>query len=348
MTGDLKQFARWDILLTREAVAAGAPLRQLGRALNAQGWNRVVRGAWAAPGCELTPWVKARAVQILHPGLTFSHRGAASLHLIELLREAVEFSDPESPTGSRHGFAVHRTPVAPEEMCARHGLRATTPLRTLRDLLLCGPRDEALVAVDSALGARVVGGVRRPHLVTTDLLTAACASHPTRRHRAPRAAGWLALADQQSGSPAETVARLRMHDAGLRPLSQAQLLTPAGRTIRADFLFLREGVVVEIEGYAYHGTREAHRRDLDRFNALSTCPGVRTVLRFPATTVFRTPDRMIQDIRTALAGPSGRREHTDANFGHIGRLRVPGIPTTGSPCGAGGGGGDGVQGAGIC
>ncbi|MFD4034149.1 hypothetical protein ACFWVP_27485 [Streptomyces sp. NPDC058637] len=303
MTGDLECFARWDIVLTREVVAAGAPVRQVGRALNARGWRRIVRGAWAAPGCELTPWVKARAVQILHPGLTFSHRGAASLHGIELLRAAVEFSDPASPTGCRHGFAVHRMPVAPDEIRVRDGLRATTPLRTLRDLLLSGPRDEALVAVDSALGTRTVDGACRPRLVTADLLTAACAAHPTRRHGVPRAAGWLASADPLSGSPAETVARLRMHDVGLHPISRAELRTPAGRGLRADFLFLREGVVVEIEGHAYHGSRDAHRRDLDRFDALSTCPGVRTVLRFPAATVFRTPERMIAEIRAALTRP---------------------------------------------
>ena len=303
MTANLQHFARWGLLLTREVVAAGVELRQLSRSLNAGGWQRVVPGAWAAPGTELTPWVKARAVQMLHPGLTLSHRAAASLHLIELLREAVEFTDPDSPVGRCHGFTVHRTALTPAEICARRGLRATIPLRTLRDLLLSGPRDEALVAVDSALGTRVVGGVRRSRLVTVDLLTAACATHPTRRHRAPRAAGWLTLADPQSGSPAETVARLRMHDAGLHPRSQAELRTPAGRRIRADFLFAREGVVVEIEGYAYHGSREAHRRDLDRFNALSACPGVRLILRFPAVTVFRTPDRMLHEIQAALASP---------------------------------------------
>ncbi|MEU9063196.1 hypothetical protein AB0D13_31095 [Streptomyces sp. NPDC048430] len=303
MTGNLQHFAQRGILLTREVVAAGVGPRQLSRSLNAESWQRVVPGAWAAPGTELTPWVKARAVQILHPGLTLSHRAAASLHLIELLREAVEFTDPDSPVGRCHGFMVHRTPITPAEICTRRGLGATTPLRTVRDLLLCGPREEAVVAVDSALSTRVVGGVRRTRLVTTDVLTAACATHPTRRHRAPRAAGWLALADPQSGSPAETVARLRMHDAGLHPLSQAELLTPGGRRIRADFLFVREGVVVEIEGYAYHGSRDAHRRDLDRFNALSSCPGVRLILRFPAVTVFRTPDRMLTEIRAALTTP---------------------------------------------
>ncbi|MFF3299584.1 endonuclease domain-containing protein [Streptomyces sp. NPDC002908] len=301
MTTNLQRLALRGILLTREVVATGVGPRQLHRSLNAQGWQRVVTGAWAAPGTELTPWLKARAVQILHPELTLSHRGAATLHRIELLREAVEFTAPDSPTGRRHGFQVHRVPLAPGEVCVRHGLRATTPLRTLRDLLLGGPRDEALVAVDSALGTRVVRGVRRTRLVTTDLLALACATHPTRRHRVPRAAGWLALADPQSGSPAETVARLRMHDAGLHPVSQADLVAPAGRRIRADFLFVREGVVVEIEGYAYHGSRDAHRRDLDRFNALSACPGVRLILRFPAAAVFRSPDRMLAEIRAALA-----------------------------------------------
>ncbi|MGW0783474.1 endonuclease domain-containing protein [Streptomyces sp. NPDC002913] len=300
MTGNLHHFAQRGILLTRDAVAAGVAPRRLTRSLNAQGWQRVVPGSWASPGMELTPQLKARAVQMLHPGLTLSHRAAASVHLIELLREVIEFTDPDSPTGRRHGFRVHRAALPRGEICTRHGLRATTPLRTLRDLLLSGPRDEALVAVDSALGVRTVRGTRRSRLTTLPLLAAACATHPTRRHGAPRAQGWLALADPLSGSPAETVARLRMHDAGLHPVSQAELVTPIGRRIRADFLFVREGVVVEIEGYAYHGSRGAHRRDLDRFNALSSCPGVRLILRFPAVTVFRTPDAILTDIRTAL------------------------------------------------
>ncbi|WP_405665210.1 endonuclease domain-containing protein [Streptomyces sp. NBC_01166] len=307
MTGNLQCFTQRGILLTHEAIAAGAASRQLSRSLDAEGWQRVVRGAWATPGVVLTPWLKARAVQILHPELVISHRAAASLHRIELLREAIEFNASDSPAGRRHGFMVHRMPLAPAEICVRHGLRATTPLRTVHDLLLCGPRDEALVAVDSALGPRVVSGGRRSGLVSTAQLTAACSAHPTRRHGTPRAAGWLALADPRSGSPAETVARLRMHDAGLHPLSQAELRAYTGRRIVADFLFVREGVVVEIEGYAYHGSREAHRRDLDRFNALSACPGVRLILRFPASTVFRTPDRMLSEIRAALARSASRR-----------------------------------------
>ncbi|WP_328769600.1 hypothetical protein [Streptomyces sp. NBC_00286] len=66
-----------------------------------------------------------------------------------------------------------------------------------------------------------------------------------------------------------------MHDAGLHPESQAELRTPNGRRRYLDFLFRAEGLAVEIEGYAYHGTRESHRRDIARFNEIHQCKEVR-------------------------------------------------------------------------
>ncbi|MEU1318531.1 endonuclease domain-containing protein [Streptomyces tibetensis] len=115
-----------------------------------------------------------------------------------------------------------------------------------------------------------------------------------------RARRRLELCDPQAGSPAETIARLRMADTGLRPESQVELFTPAGRRVVLDFLFRREGLAVEIEGYAYHGTREAHRRDVSRFNQVIQCPEVRSLLRFTAQDVFHHPDEMIAEIRAAL------------------------------------------------
>ncbi|WP_206432585.1 hypothetical protein [Streptomyces sp. ADI93-02] len=75
------------------------------------------------------------------------------------------------------------------------------------------------------------------------------------------------LLDPRSGSPAETVARLRLRDAGLHPVTQAVLHTPSGRTLRPDFLFPAQGLVVEVEGWAFHGSRKAHAADLRRFNS---------------------------------------------------------------------------------
>lgn len=200
--------------------------------------------------------------------------------------------------GSRIRVRVHSTPFLTEaDGSVRAGLRVTTPARTVGDLMRRGTREEAVVTADSALARRTVQGIRRAPLVRREQLAAELAA---RRPGAARARAWLYLTDPASGSPAETVARLRMHDAGLHPESQPLLHTRSGRALRPDFLFREAGLAVEIEGYAFHGTRQAHARDIDRFNALTDCREVRRVLRFTAKEVFRHPDRMIATIRHAL------------------------------------------------
>ncbi|MFJ8534164.1 endonuclease domain-containing protein [Streptomyces sp. NPDC093591] len=232
-----------------------------------------------------------------------SHRSAAGLWRIETLtpaaKEPLEFIDPHLTL--RHeskDLRVHRMPLAQGDAVVWQGLRVTGVRRTLADLLRAGPRDEALVAVDSALTYRRVMGNRRPPLTDTRSLAAAL---KTNAQGTARARTWLRLSDPQSGSPAETIARLRMYDAGLRPESQVELHTPYGRRFVLDFLFRKEGLAVEIEGYAYHGSRDAHRRDVTRFNQILQCPEVRTLLRYSAEDVFHRPDRMITEIRTTLA-----------------------------------------------
>jgi very-short-patch-repair endonuclease len=79
-----------------------------------------------------------------------------------------------------------------------------------------------------------------------------------------------------------------------------ELRTPDGRRRFLDFLFRAEGLAVEIEGYAYHGSREAHRKDIDRFNQVLRCPEVRLLLRYTAADVFQRPERMVDEIRAAL------------------------------------------------
>ncbi|MGO4419480.1 endonuclease domain-containing protein [Streptomyces sp. MCAF7] len=115
------------------------------------------------------------------------------------------------------------------------------------------------------------------------------------------------MADPKAGSPVETIARLRMNDAGLYPESQVPLITPSGRRVFPDFLFRERGLAVEIEGYRWHGSRAQHQRDTARFNEVLACPEVRRLLRFTASDVYRRPEAMIRDIRGALAHLSGGR-----------------------------------------
>ncbi|MGW0906924.1 hypothetical protein [Streptomyces sp. NPDC002853] len=307
--GELRELAVEGVLLTRWARDAGWPGSTLARSLAAEGWTRIPGGGWAEPGREIDLTLRVWAGQLTMPGLVASHRSAARLWRIEVLREELEFTAPRG-VGRKTGAYVHRLPLPPEDITVVGDLRVTTVARTLADLLRGGPREDAVVALDSALSGRRYRGRHRrgPLIGGIDTVAAALDSPPVAQAAgSARARRWLTLADPGAGSPAETVARLRMRDAGLRPESQARILTPAGRLLRPDFFFRGEGVVVEIEGYAYHGTKEAHRRDLARYNDLASCPEVRVVLRFAAEEVFTAPEKFTERVRTTVerAGRGG-------------------------------------------
>ncbi|MET7567133.1 hypothetical protein ABZT04_01300 [Streptomyces sp. NPDC005492] len=195
---------------------------------------------------------------------------------------------------------MHRARLAPEDVTNRRDLRLTAPARTVVDLLRTEARDEAVVAADSALSRRTVNGIRRAPLTTLATLTSALAAPKVPLRSRKTAQNLLQLVDPRAGSAAETIARLRMHDAGLHPESQAELHTPDGRRRYLDFLFRPEGLGVEIEGYAYHGTRAAHRQDVARFNQIQQCPEVRLLLRYTAADVFFHPAKVIEEIRANL------------------------------------------------
>ncbi|MET9678059.1 hypothetical protein ABZY68_33970 [Streptomyces sp. NPDC006482] len=303
---ELAILARGGVLLTVWAVAAGWSRGRLAGCLRRDGWQGICRGAWAAPGKDVDWRVRATALQFLRPELVCSHGTAARLHRIELLGGAadegfLDFTAPATSRSTRDALIRIRSTssLTDGDRSVRRGLRVTTPARTVGDLIRsCGSREEAVVAADSALARRAVGGVRREALVRHEELAAELAAP---RPGAPRARAWLPLTEAASGSPAESVARLRMRDAGLFPESQPPLRTAEGRTLRPDFLFREAGLAVEVEGYAFHGTRRAHERDVTRFNALQSCPEVRRVLRFTARDVFARPDHVIATIRAALA-----------------------------------------------
>ncbi|MFG3346564.1 endonuclease domain-containing protein [Streptomyces sp. NPDC048018] len=333
---ELTRLARGGVLLTVWAFAAGWPRGRLGRRLRGEGWQRICRGAWAVPGKEVDWRVRARALQLLHPDLVCSHGTAAALHRIERLTDLGPDGSGDGPgdattleflsraaRGPRTPHPGGRAPGGParphvrtrirttsrltdRDCSLRHGLRVTNPARTAGDLIrAAGSREAAVVVADSALSRRSVGGLRRGPLVRPGDLAAELAA--PRRAGGPAARRWLPLAVAGSGSPAETVARLRIRDAGLHPEVQPTLHTRAGRPLHPDFLFRSAGLVVEIEGFAYHhATREAHERDVHRFNELQSCPGVRRVLRFTAREVFARPDHMAATIRAALADRPGQ------------------------------------------
>lgn len=321
MTGELRPLGELaamngGVLVCAEALAAGWSSGVLVRRLRKEGWRKVRAGVWVEPGRVGDLRLRLRVAQAGRPGLVVSHSAAAHLHGIEVLSVRPEFTHVRGRGHAPDGCVLHRTPVRDEEIVTVAGLRVTSAVRTLVDLLRGSERDAALVAVESALTRRPMGPAeelpRRWREQVTDLHAVSEAVAGTGQRRGVVAARQrLALVDPRCGSPAETVARLRMHDAGLRPLSQVPFTAPNGRRIRVDFFFPAAGLVVEIEGYGFHGGRAAHRADVERFNDLGRCPEVRRMLRFTAADVFERPQRMVHTIRAAL-GEIAARDRTAA------------------------------------
>ncbi|MFL5321350.1 MAG: type IV toxin-antitoxin system AbiEi family antitoxin domain-containing protein [Myxococcaceae bacterium] len=85
--------------------------------------------------------------------------------------------------------------------------------------------------------------------------------------------------------------------AGLISLRQLQITLPNGREVRADFAFLDQNVLVEIEGLGSHNHAQ-HSSDRERHNGLIDL-GFHP-LYYPANTVFRRPRAVIDEVTRVL------------------------------------------------
>ena len=151
--------------------------------------------------------------------------------------------------------------------------------RSLARVLVCCPRDDAVVALDSALnkGLATLEGIRR-HL-------------PVRPPE--RALDALAHADEGAASIIETLARLALVDAGFTVRTQRNFARVG------DVDLLVEGlVVVELDGYEFHSSRVAFRNDRRRDRELHG--GGLVVLRFTYEDVMNDPTCVVRAVQAAL------------------------------------------------
>ncbi len=190
----------------------------------------------------------------------------------------------------------HRSPSQrdPREMARVVLHRTSSPLPDRRWLPVAQAVDQAawctspvgqLVLVDAALHAGI--------LLPGDL--AHCGEGDDRRRR------WLRrMASGTAESPPETVARVAMVTAGLSV--RAQVAVPG--VGRVDFV-VEDALVVEIDGWAFHGSRDAFEADRARDRRLLA--RAMPVMRFTAKQVRDDPCGMVREI----AGVLGRAPHAD-------------------------------------
>jgi very-short-patch-repair endonuclease len=155
----------------------------------------------------------------------------------------------------RPGIRVRRTATLDDEDRTTHrGLPVTAPARTLADL--------AAVLPQTAL-ERAITEAEIQQLDVHDRLQALVAARSGR----PGAAK-LARALGHAGTVTRSVLEerfLALCDAHAVPRPEANVLVGG---LEVDFLWRQAGVVVETDGYAFHGTRAAFERDRARDAAL--------------------------------------------------------------------------------
>jgi very-short-patch-repair endonuclease len=199
---------------------------------------------------------------VLAVGGVLSHRSAASVLGIGAPPAEVDVTLTRNAR-RRDGVRVHRTArLGPGDVWWRDGLPITSPARTLIDLAAVLTRVELARAVEEAQ-------VRR--LVTVAGLAARLADE-----RGPAAA--ILRAELHRGHE-PSLTRSEAEAAFLRLVREARLPHPETNVriagYEVDFLWRAQRLVVEVDGYAYHGTREAFERDRRKDAALQA-HGLRT------------------------------------------------------------------------
>lgn len=221
------------------------------------------------------------AVLALGEGAVLSHRSAATLWRI---RDG-EGPRPEVTAATRSGrrrpgIALHRCRLDADDLTRRLGIPVTTPERTLLDIA---------GEIEPAELVRALREAQFLRLFDLEEMRAAIARRPCRAMR-------VLIEDlvvTQSGLE-DRLLEICDGNGIERPLTQQPLL---GR--RVDFLWPREKVVVEADGWQAHGTRDAFQADRAIANTLQL-RGYR-ILRFTSADLARRPTRTARQIRAALA-----------------------------------------------
>ena len=280
------------IIVRRQALALGIGRGGIAHRVEAGRWHVVHRGVYAIGHPALTEegrWLAA--VLAFGVGAVLSHDSAGRLWGIRrgTVGETVHVSLDTRAGRCRAGIVLHRARLPAQDVARRGGIPVTSAARTLCDL---APQltDRALV--------RALRESQFQRILSLTDLEEVLSRRPNRRLRR--------LVDDLTVTQTELEDRLLALCAARslpRPLTQQQI---HGR--RVDFLWPRERLVVETDGWQAHATRDAFQTDRALTNTLQLSGY--TILRFTYADLKRRPGGVARQIRAALAprvAPSRRR-----------------------------------------
>jgi very-short-patch-repair endonuclease len=222
-----------------------------------------------------------------------SHRSAAAVWGIRRASvSGIEVTVPRDR--QRPGIRLYQSAIPPDERNSREGIPVTSVPRTLLDLAAVLPPGDVERAFERAEVLRLHDALSLPDLLD----------------RYPRRPGTRALrAILATRARGETITRSELEERFLSFLAGSGLPRPRvnasvsvrGRRVELDFLWPDARVVVELDGYATHGTRAAFEDDRAR-DRLLLASGLRPV-RVTWRHLHDDAARLERDLRALLSVP---------------------------------------------
>jgi predicted transcriptional regulator of viral defense system len=255
--------------------------------------HRMHRGVYAVGHLAVPPLGRLRAA-VLACGNTavLSHFSAAEFwDLVAVEARAPQVSVSDSAGRRIPGLRVHRRrSLVERDVWIRHGIRVTSPARTILDI--------AADLTDHGLRRTVRRAQAEGRVNVRQLLEVLARAHGHRGSAALRAV----VADGPVPTRSEledVVLDLIVRASSEEPEVNALLRLDGERAIRPDFLWRRLRLVIEADGAAWHDDKITREDDAGK-QAILEAHGYR-VLRITWDQAVRHPQQTLARIRAALA-----------------------------------------------
>jgi very-short-patch-repair endonuclease len=277
---------RRHLFTVEQATAAGIPASSLRSRAAAGRIHRVFRGVYCFVPPPYEPqrlWLAA--VLACGPEALLSDLPAAALCGLFRSLPRLHVTVPADGPHRLGGIVIHRRSIARCDRLIRHGIPCTSAARTIFDLAASMPESELEPILVQADSLRILNRRRLDELV---------AENPGHRG-VPKLRPLLASDPIRVRSEVELDFTRLCRRAEIDAPQVNQRITVAGRSIEVDFSWPERKIVVEVDGYAFHGGRSRANADCDRDQQLAIT-GWR-VIRFTADQIRDDPDEIVRRLR---------------------------------------------------
>ncbi len=278
------------VVARRQLLDLGLTPHQIAYAAATGRLHPLYRGVFAVGHTSLAPLAREQAA-VLACGdhAVLSHVSAAFACGIVEETDGVDVTVTGRHVRGKAGIRIHHVDALDRrDVWARHGIPATTPARTLVDL--------SSVLDDDAL-ERAVNEAHVQKLVSESTLAAALERSSGRR-------GIARLRKLLGAQAGPTITESEAERRALGVIREAGLPTPRTRVYlcgyKTDLFWPEHGLIVEIDGYRFHGGRDAFEYDRAR-DAAHVAAGYR-VIRITWRQLCEQPLLVVANLARALTG----------------------------------------------